>query len=122
LYTSSIWYRHSVKGEWSSITKTFSGILSCHLLFFCWHNNILRINNIQCITLVVLYGQFMMHGQRNIKLCDAIQEYHYKNIKLKLYKNNATIWFNKTCRAKHLTSTYASIKIKGDNSRCQKMF
>ena len=30
-------------------------------------NNILRINNIQCITLVILYGQFMMHGQRNIK-------------------------------------------------------
>ena len=31
-------------------------------------NNIWRINNFQCITLVVLYGQFMMHGQRNIKL------------------------------------------------------
>jgi len=31
-------------------------------------NNIWRINNIQCITLVVLYDQFMMHGQRNIKL------------------------------------------------------
>jgi len=31
-------------------------------------NNILRINNIQCITLVILYGEFMMHGQRNIKL------------------------------------------------------
>ena len=30
-------------------------------------NNIWRINNIQCIALVVLYGQFMMHGQRNIK-------------------------------------------------------
>jgi len=30
-------------------------------------NNIWRINNIQYITLVVLYGQFMMHGQRNIK-------------------------------------------------------
>ena len=30
-------------------------------------NKIWRINNIQCITLVVLYGQFMMHGQRNIK-------------------------------------------------------
>ena len=30
-------------------------------------SNIWRINNIQCITLVVLYGQFMMHGQRNIK-------------------------------------------------------
>jgi len=75
----------------------------------------------QCITLVILYGQFMMHGQRNIKLCDAKQVYHYKNIKLKLYKNNAAIWFNKTCKAKHLTPTYASIKIKGDNSRCQKI-
>ena len=30
-------------------------------------NNIWRINNIQCITLIVLYGQFMMHSQRNIK-------------------------------------------------------
>ena len=29
--------------------------------------NIWRINNIKCITLVFLYGQFMMHGQRNIK-------------------------------------------------------
>ena len=38
----------------------------------------------------------MMHGQKNIKLCDAKQVYHYKNIKLKLYKNNAAIWFNKT--------------------------
>jgi len=35
-------------------------------------NNIWRINNIQCITLVVLYGQFMMHGQRNIKLFHLI--------------------------------------------------
>jgi len=35
-------------------------------------NNIWRINNIQCITLVVLYGQFMMHGQRNIKLCFSL--------------------------------------------------
>jgi len=39
----------------------------------------------------------MMHGQKNIKLCDAKQVYH-KNIKLKLYKNNAAIWFNKTCK------------------------
>ena len=37
----------------------------------------------------------MMHGQKNIKLCDAKQVYHYKNIKLKLCKNNAAIWFNK---------------------------
>jgi len=30
-------------------------------------NNIWQINNIQCIMLVVLYGQFMMHGQKIIK-------------------------------------------------------
>ena len=36
-------------------------------------NNIWRINNIQCITLVVLYGQFMMHGQRNIYLSLGVQ-------------------------------------------------
>ena len=57
----------------------------------------------------------MMHGQENIKLCDAKQAkqvYQYKNTKLKLYKNNAAIWFNKTCKAKHLIPTYANIKIK----------
>ena len=45
----------------------------------------------------------MMHSQKNIKLCDAKQVYHYKNIKLKLYKNNAAIWFNKTCKESVLT-------------------
>ena len=35
-------------------------------------NNIWRINNIQCITLVFLYAQFMMHGQRNIKQCSVV--------------------------------------------------
>ena len=38
----------------------------------------------------------MMHGQKNIKLCNAEQAkrvYKYKNIKLKLYKNNAAIWY-----------------------------
>ena len=37
----------------------------------------------------------MMHGQKNIKLCNAEQGkrvYQYKNIKLKLYKNNSAIW------------------------------
>ena len=62
----------------------------------------------------------MMHDLKNIKLCDAQQVYHYKNIRLKLCKNNAVIWFNKTCKAKRLTPTYANIKIKVDNPRCQK--
>ena len=64
-----------------------------------------------------------MHGQRNVKLCDAKQArqlYHYKNTKLKLYKNNAAVWFNKTCKAKQLTATCANINIKGDNPRYQK--
>jgi len=40
--------------------------LSIRVLVSCWYAAIGRINNIKCITLVVLYGQFMMHGQRNI--------------------------------------------------------
>jgi len=46
-------------------------------------NNIWWINNIQCITLVVLYGQFMMHGQRNIELSDQFSPclpFHFLNI------------------------------------------
>jgi hypothetical protein len=64
----------------------------------------------------------MMHGQKNIKLCIAEQAkwvYQYKNSKIKLYKNNAAIWYNNTCTARQLTPTYAKIKIKGTNSRCQ---
>jgi hypothetical protein len=37
-----------------------------------------------------------MHGQKNINLCDAKQVYQYKNTKIKLYKNNAAIWYNRT--------------------------
>ena len=40
-------------------------------------NNIWRINNFQCITLVVLYGQFMMHGQRNIKFMFVVRYFMY---------------------------------------------
>jgi len=70
----------------------------------------------------------MMHAQKNIKLCDAKQAeqvYHYKNIRLKLYKNNAAIWFNKTYKAKHLTPTYANLSntrpltcLQTDNTIC----
>ena len=41
-----------------------------------------------------------------LKLCiakQAKQIFHYKKIKIKLYKNNPAIWFNKTCRIKQLT-------------------
>jgi len=42
----------------------------------------------------------MMHGSTKVKFINAKQakEVHtYKNIKRKLYKTNAAIWFNKTC-------------------------
>jgi hypothetical protein len=64
----------------------------------------------------------MMHGQENIKLCIAEQAkrvYQYKNTKIKLYKNNAAIWYNKTCRARQITPAYANVKIKGTNSKCE---
>jgi len=43
----------------------------------------------------------MMLGTTNIKFIDAEQvqlAYQYKNTKRKLYKTNAAIWYNKTCR------------------------
>jgi hypothetical protein len=46
-----------------------------------------------------------MHGPGNIKCVNAKQAkeiYTYKNIKRKLYKINAAIWYNITCRDKHL--------------------
>jgi hypothetical protein len=47
-----------------------------------------------------------MHGQKNIKLYIAEQAkrvYQNKNKNIKLYKNNAAIWYNKTCTARQLT-------------------
>jgi len=52
---------------------------------------------------------FKMYGQQNIKIFNAKQAkqakhvYQYKKIKIKLYKNKAAIWYNKTCRIKQLT-------------------
>jgi hypothetical protein len=56
-----------------------------------------------------------MQGRKNIKLHNAEQAkpiYQYKNTKTKLYKNNAAIWYNKICKAKQITPTYANIKMK----------
>jgi len=50
-----------------------------------------------------------MHGQPNIKICiakQAKQIIQYKKIKIKLYKNNSAIWYNKTCKIKQLTPNY----------------
>ena len=56
-----------------------------------------------------------MHGRKNIKLHNAERAkpvYQYKNTKIKFYKNNTAIWYNKTCRAKQIIPTYANEKMK----------
>ena len=55
-----------------------------------------------------------MHGEYNIKYIDAqqaSQTYKHRNIKVKLQKTNAAIWFNKICRAEKLQPTYINIKV-----------
>ena len=64
-----------------------------------------------------------MYGQQNVKICDtkqANQVHQSKNTKIKLYKSNADIWYNKTCRIKQLIPTYVNIRVIGNNSRCQR--
>jgi len=65
----------------------------------------------------------MMHGITNTKICLAEQAkkmYQFKNIKARLYKTNAAIWYNKTCKHKGLTPNYINITISGHNERSKK--
>ena len=55
--------------------------------------------------------------------CDAKQAkqvYQYNKTKIKLYKSNAAIWYNKTCRIKQLIPTYVNIRVNGNNPRFQR--
>jgi hypothetical protein len=57
-----------------------------------------------------------MYGTMNIKFIEAKQAkevFQYKNTKRKLYRTNAAICYNKTCRQKKLTPAYNNIHIKG---------
>ena len=61
-----------------------------------------------------------MHGrEKNIKLINAEQAKPVHQYVQYVYKSNAAVWYNKTCRTRQLTPTYANIKMKGANSRCQ---
>jgi hypothetical protein len=44
--------------------------------------------------------------------------YQYKNIKEKLYKTIAAIWYNKTCRQKEVTANCVWNKINGNSHQC----
>jgi hypothetical protein len=55
-----------------------------------------------------------MHGFMNIEIINskqAVEIHAYKNTKRKLYKTNAAIWFNKTCKDKELTPNYINITL-----------
>ena len=58
-----------------------------------------------------------MHGHSIIKFANAKQAKEiltYKNIKRKLHRTTAAIWFNKICKSKYLTPNYTSIRINGN--------
>lgn len=60
-----------------------------------------------------------MQGPQNMKFINAQQAkqiYRYKKIKEKLYKTNAAIWYNKSCKNKQLTPNYISINIHETSS------
>jgi hypothetical protein len=50
----------------------------------------------------------------------AKETYQYHNIKRKLYKTTAAIWYNKACRDRQLTPKYISIRVNGNNKQSQK--
>jgi len=57
----------------------------------------------------------MMHCQQNVKFYNAEQAtqiYNYKNIKRELYRNNAAIWYNKTCRLKNRYMMHGQQNVK----------
>ena len=64
-----------------------------------------------------------MYGTMNIKFSNAkqaVEVLQYKNTKRKMYRTNAAIWYNKTCRQKKLTPAYVNIHINGTNQQCQR--
>jgi len=64
-----------------------------------------------------------MHGSKDAKFANAHQAkqmYQEKKTKEKLYKLTEAIWYNRTCRQKHLTPNYILNKVKGNNRQCLK--
>ena len=64
-----------------------------------------------------------MHVPMNVKFINAkqVKDIHQCiNIKRKLCKTNAAIWYNKTCRDKQITRKYISLRRNGKNRQCQK--
>jgi hypothetical protein len=68
------------------------------------------------LVLVILCGWLSItHGQQNIKFGNAKQAKQirqYKNTKTKLYKTNAAVWYNKTCRLKQFCQVSALNRVQ----------
>jgi hypothetical protein len=65
----------------------------------------IKLNKNHHVQLVGFYSvlPLMMQGATNVKFVNAEQAggiYKFKNIKQKLHKTIAAIWYNKTCREK----------------------
>ena len=61
-----------------------------------------------------------MQVECKIKFVSAQQArivYKYRNTKEKLLRTNASIWFNKTCKAERLQPRYINMKVNGNNRR-----
>ena len=64
-----------------------------------------------CHLLVLSSPTLMMHGHTNLKLASAKQAneiFDFKNLKRRLHKTTAAVWFNKSCRSKTI-DTYIHI-------------
>ena len=59
-----------------------------------------------------------MENTKFVNVQQAKQIYHFKNIKERLYKTNASIWYNKTRRQLQLTPNNISIKVNDTNCQC----
>ena len=69
-------------------------------------------SNMYLVGLHIYYK--MIHGPYNSKLITAQQAKEirvYESINMKLYKCIAEIWYNKTCKLRHLTPRYIHIAI-----------
>jgi hypothetical protein len=60
-----------------------------------------------------------MYNSKYIIAQQAKVIHSFTNIKKKLLKTNAAIWFNKLCRNYQVTPKYINIKVNGNNKQSQ---
>ena len=91
---------------WKSALKYVGVLTKCFNIYVC---AFFDMNN----------KQYKMHSMyiKTVEAQQARMYNTYKNMKLKLLKTNATMWYNKICKAKQLMPKYIFIKINGNNTQ-----